>query len=344
MSKPLAQEPPASARLMQMLMGKWVARAISTAAELGIADRLATGDKTPEELAAVANAHAPSLYRLLRALASIGIFAEMAERRFTLTPLAQCLRSDAPDSVREFARFVGTPGAWRAWEEFPHSVKTGEPGFRKAFGLENPFDYFNTHPDEAAIFDGAMTDNSRQSAPAIAEAYDFGRFRQLVDIAGGRGLLLATILKRYANLRGVLFDLPHVIEGAKPALAAHGLDGRCQAVGGDFFQSVPGGAEAYLLKHIIHDWDDDRAVAILRNIRRAIDPSGRLLIVEMVIGPGNEPSLGKLLDLEMLTIPGGRERTSDEYRDLFTAAGFQLSAIHPTAAPASVIEGVPAAS
>jgi hypothetical protein len=223
-----------------------------------------------------------------------------------------------------------------------HCVKTGESGLRKAFNLPNPFEYFKTHRDEAAIFDGAMTDNSRHSAPAVAEAYDFGRFRQLVDIAGGHGLLLGTILQRYPDLRGVLFDLPPVIAGARGTLASFGLDGRCQAIGGDFFQTVPEGADGYILKHIIHDWDDEKSVAILRNVRKAMDGSGRLLLVEQVIAPGNEPSFGKWLDLEMLVIPGGRERTSDEYRDLFAGAGFRLAEIHPTAAGPSVIEGAAA--
>lgn len=333
---------PANARMMQLLTGKWISASISVVAELGIADLLAKSDQTAEELAATVSADASALYRVLRALASVGVFAETENRRFTLTPLAECLRSDAPDSMKQFARFVAMPGASAAWGELMHCVKTGESGLKKAFGLPNPFEYFKTHPEEAAIFDGAMTDNSRQSAPAVAQAYDFGRFRQLVDIAGGRGLLLGTILQRYPTLRGVLFDLPPVIAGAHTTLASFGLNGRCQTVGGDFFHSVPAGADAYLLKHIIHDWDDERAVTILRNVRKAIDASGRLLLVEAVIAPGNEPSFGKLLDLEMLVIPGGRERGHDEYRDLFSAAGFRLAEVHPTAAAISIVEGVPA--
>ena len=328
--------------MMQLLIGKWVSASISVVAELGIADLLAKGDQTAEELAAACGAHAPSLYRVLRALASAGIFAETAGRRFALTPLASCLRGDAPDSMKYFARFVAMPGAAGAWGELMHCVKTGESGLLKAFNLPNPFEYFKTHHEEAAIFDGAMTDNSRHSAPAVAEAYDFGRFRQLVDIAGGHGLLLGTILQRYPSVRGILFDLPPVIAGARGTLASFGLDGRCQAIGGDFFQAVPEGADAYMLKHIIHDWNDEKSVAILRNVRKAMDTTGRLLLVEQVIASGNEPSFGKWLDLEMLVIPGGRERTADEYRALYAGAGFQLAQIHPTAAGPSVIEGLPA--
>jgi hypothetical protein len=335
------QEIPANLLMMQMLTGRWVSASLSVVAELGIADLLAEGDQTADELAAAASAHGPSLYRVMRALASIGVFAETEDRRFTLTPLAECLRGNVPNSVREFARFIATPAASQSWDHLMHSVQTGQTGFRKAFNGNNVFDYLRMHPEEAAIFDGAMTDNSRRSAPAIAEAYDFGRFRQLVDIAGGQGLLLATILKRFSGLEGVLFDLPEVIAGAQNALATYGLDDRCKAIGGDFFQSVPAGADAYLLKHIIHDWDDERALTILRNIRKAMQSSGRLLIAEVIIAPGNEPSFGKLLDLEMLVIPGGRERTNDEYRALLASAGFKLAEIHPTTAAASVIEGVP---
>jgi hypothetical protein len=295
-------------------------------------------------LAAATSSHADSLYRVMRALASVGVFAETEGRRFTLTPLAECLRSDVPNSMKEFARFVAMPGAARSWDQLLHCVKSGESGLRKAFGLPNPFEYFKTHPEEAKIFDGAMTDNSRQSAPAVAHAYDFGKFREVVDVAGGRGLLLATILQRYPNVSGILFDLPAVVEGARAAMGSYGLDGRLRVLGGDFFQAVPEGADAYILKHIIHDWDDEKSIAILRNVRNAIDPSGRLLIVEPIIAPGNEPSFGKLLDLEMMVIPGGRERTREEYGKLFGAAGFRLSEIHDTVAPVSIIEGVPARS
>jgi hypothetical protein len=334
-----ARELPPNAQMMQLLTGKWISASISVVAELGIADLLARGDKTADELAAATSAHASSLYRVLRALASVGVFAETAEGRFQLTPLGECLRGGVPTSMKEFARFVAMPGAARSWDELMHCVMTGESGLRKAFGAQNPFDYFKDHPEEAQIFDGAMTDNSRQSAPAIAGAFDFGKFREVVDVAGGRGLLLATILERHPSVSGVLFDLPEVIKGAEGTLASFGLGGRCRTVGGDFFQAVPKGADAYILKHIIHDWDDEKAVAILRNVREAMDPAGRLLVVEVVIAPGNEPSVGKLLDLEMMVIPGGRERTADEYRDLFAAAGFRLAQIHETHAPASIIEG-----
>jgi len=338
---PRPQELPASAQMMQMLTAKWLSAAISTAAELGIADLLASGDKTAAELAAASSAHAPSLYRLLRTLASTGVFAETEPRTFTLTPLAQCLRSDAPDSMRSFAQFMAMPLCQGAWGELLHCVTTGETGIRKAFGQANPFEYLQTRPKEAAVFDAAMTDLTRMGAPAVAEAYDFGRFRKLVDIAGGQGLLLQTILRQYPNVKGVLFDLPQVIERAKPVVAARGLADRCELIAGDFFQSVPGGADGYMMQHIIHDWDDERSVEILGKVRQVIDPLGRLLLMESVVPPGNTPSPAKLLDLEMLVMPGGRERTAEEYQELLAASGFRLLQVHVTGGPGHVIEAAP---
>jgi hypothetical protein len=335
-----ARDVPPSAQLMNLVSGKWVARAISVAAELGIADLLAHGERTTAELAQACGAHEPSLYRLLRALASLEIFAETTPRTFTLTPIAECLRSDAPNSLRGMARFIATPLAWRSWEFLLESVRTGKTGVEH-MGVGNPFDYLKEHPDEATVFHDAMTDLSRLSAPTLADAYDFGRFRKLVDVAGGHGMLLTAVLERYPSLHGIVYDLPGVVKGTQEAIRAAGLEGRCEAIGGDFFESVPEGADGYVMKSIIHDWDDERAIAILRNCRRAIAEDGRLLVIEMVILPGNEPAFGKLLDLEMLAIPGGRERTKEEYRELFAAAGFELTQVIPTRSPQSLLEGRP---
>ena len=208
----------------------------------------------------------------------------------------------------------------------------------KRLGIENPFAYLQSHPDEAALFNQAMTEHSRQSAPAIAEAYDFGAFRKLVDIAGGHGLLLTTILSRYPRLRGLLFDLPEVIEGARKAIAQSDEADRCDTASGDFFQSVPAAGDCYMMKHIIHDWDDERAITILRNCRTASKPGGKLLLIEMVVPPGSDGALPKLLDLEMLLLPGGLERTEEQYARLFDSAGFRLTRIVPTKSPVSVIE------
>jgi len=333
-----AREIPASVQMLQMLTGKWVSRAISVAAEFGIADLLSDGEKSTAELAAAAGVHEQSLYRVLRALASVGVFEETGSRRFALTPLAACLRNDAPDSVRGLARFLALPLMWDSWRELSHSVRTGETGMRR-LGIANPFDYLQTHPDEAEVFNHAMTEFSHQSAPAVAEAYDFGRFRKLVDVAGGHGFLLTTVLDRYPALHGVLFDMPPVVEGARAVIAQTAAADRCETVAGDFFQAVPEGADGYMMKHILHDWDDRRATAILRNCRRAMRPDGRVLVIEMVIPEGNQPFFGKLLDLEMLSVAGGRERTEEEFRQLFAAAGFELTGIVPTAAPVSLVEG-----
>jgi SAM-dependent methyltransferase len=336
----LTQMPPSQA-ILQMLTGKWIAQAVSVAATLGIADFLRDGPQDVEHLAKATSTHADSLYRLLRALASTGIFAEMDGGRFTLTPMAQCLRSDAPDSVRNWARLHGIPLFWRSWGELLHSVKTGDTGLKQAFGITGPFEYFSRHPEEARVFNDAMTDLTRSHSPGIAAAYEFGRFNKIIDLGGGHGTLLMTLLRRYPGLRGVVFDLPQVVTGAQAAIAAAGLSDRCEAIAGDILESVPAGADGYLTRGVIHGFDKEHALAVLRNIRRAIQPEGRLLLVEFVVPPGNQPSLGKLLDLQMLVIPGGRERTEEEFRDLFGAAGFKLSGIHPTATPQSIIEGVP---
>jgi hypothetical protein len=341
-----SQEPgelPPSQKVMQMLTGKWIAQAISVAATLGIADLLTGGPQAVEQLAAATGTHADSLYRLLRALASLKIFAESEHARFALTPLAECLRSDAPDSIRNWARMLGLPLFWQSWGELLYSVNTGEGGLKKAFGMPNPFEYLSRHPGDAEVFDGAMNDMSRTHGPHIARAYNFGKFRKIIDVGGGHGALLMSILRQHAGPRGVVFDLPHVIQGTQAAIAAAGLSHRCETAAGDLFESVPSGADAYLMRSIIHGFNKERALVILHNIRRSIQPEGRLLLVEFVVPAGNEPSLGKLLDLQMLVMSeSGRERTPAEFKDLLEDGGFRLSEIYPTASPQSVIEGVPA--
>ena len=333
-----------SQQILKLLTGKFVAQAISVAATLGIADPLADGPLPTEELAKATSTHEPSLYRLLRALASIGIFAETEDGRFSLTPLAQCLRSDTPDSMRNMARMFGLPLFWQSWGEMLHTVKTGEAGLKKAFGITEIFEYLSQRPDVAEIFDGAMNDVSRIHGPGIAEAYDFGKFSKIVDAGGGRGMLLISILRRYPRPHGVVFDLPHVIPGAREAIAAAGLSDRCEAVAGSFCESVPTGADAYLMRSITHGFRDDRAQVILRNIRRAIQPEGRLLLVDFVVPAGNEPTLAKLYDLQMLMMSsfGGRERTPAGFEELLAAADFRLSGIYPTPSQQSIIEGVTA--
>jgi ubiquinone/menaquinone biosynthesis C-methylase UbiE len=320
-----------------MLTGYWITQALYVAAKLGIADLLTAGPRSPDDLAQVTKSHAPALYRLLRALASVGVFAEDGQGRFSLTPLAECLRSDVPGSQRALAIMTGEEH-YRAWGELLYSVQTGQTAFDKLYGMP-VFDFLSRNPEQAKVFDAAMVGVHGRETAAMLDAYDFSGIATLADIGGGNGSLLTTVLKRHPAMRGILFDLPGVTERARGNLQAAGLADRCQVIGGNFFESAPAGADAYLMRHIIHDWDDEKATRILQNVHRVMGKEGRLLVVEGVIPHGNEPSFGKLLDLTMLVIPGGKERTEEEYRKLFEAGGFHLTRIVPTKAEVSVVEG-----
>jgi hypothetical protein len=324
-------------QMSRLLTAYWVSQALYVAAKLGLADLVKGGPRTADELAQSTNTHVPALYRLLRALASVGVFVEGADHRFALTPLAECLRSDVPGSQRSLAIMNGEEH-YRSWGELLYSVQTGKTAFDKLHGMP-VFDFLSANPVQARLFDEAMVGVHGRETAAMLEAYDFSHIGVLADVGGGNGSLLSAVLKQYPQMRGILYDLPGVIGRAKANLQAAGLDARCQAIGGSFFESMPTGADAYLMRHIIHDWDDEKALTILRNIHRAMRPGGKLLLVEGVVPPGNEPSFTKLLDLTMLVIPGGKERTELEYRQLFEAGGFRLSRIVPTRAEVSVIEG-----
>jgi O-methyltransferase domain/Dimerisation domain len=329
-------------RLRNLIAGYFVSSAIHAAAQLDIARLLADGPKSCEALALATHANADALYRLLRALASQDIFAEDAQRRFSNTELSELLRSDVPGSMRPTARFFGDEMMFLPWQSLLHSVMTGEAAFEHVYGT-NHFDYLSQRPEKAKIFDDAMVSLSAIVNAAIVEAYDFSGFRTLVDIAGGYGSTLCAFLKATPGLRGVLFDLPHVIDGARRYIAEQGMAQRCEAVAGDFFQTVPPGADAYFMKHIIHDWDDDRCVRILRNCHAAMPSHGKLLVSERVVPAGNVPSYVKLGDLVMLVMnPGGRERTEQQYRELFAAGGFELQRLVPTASEHAVLEAVKA--
>jgi hypothetical protein len=332
--------PSPQAAMMRLLSGYWTAQCIYVAAHLGLGDLLADGPQSVAHLAEATGTHAPSLYRLLRGLASEGIFAEDAEGRFGLTPLAECLRSDRPDSQRALALMNGEEH-YRCWGELLYSVRTGQTAFEKLYG-QPIFSWLAGQPRAAQIFDAAMVGVHGAETAAMLDAYDFAAIGTLVDIGGGNGSLLTATLQRHPRLRGVLFDRPDVIERARPLLEQASVSDRCTVVAGDFFQSVPAGGDAYLMRHIIHDWDDGRALAILKNVRRVVPAAGKLLLVEGVVPPGNGRSFTKMLDLTMLVIPGGKERTEGEYRELYAAAGFRLSRIVPTRGEVSVIEGVPA--
>lgn len=326
--------PPASFLALQgLILGKWLSQAVSVAARLGIADLLKDGPRPCDELARSNQVDEASLHRVLRALASVGVFAEQ-DGQFALTPAAEFLRSDVPGSLRSVAIMAGDDWTWRPWGDLYNSVKTGEPAFDRVFG-KPAFAYLAENPGAASIFDDAMTGWSMQNSHAVAEAYDFSGIGTLMDVGGGHGYLLATILDANPSLRGILFETPEVCDGAKGRLGD-----RAQILSGDFFASIPPGADACILKSVIHDWDDSRASTILRNCREALGPGGRVLLAEMVIPPGNDPHVGKLLDLEMLVMVGGHERTEAQFRELLAGAGFRMTRIVPTASPTCVIEGV----
>ena len=337
---PTAPALPPHAQVIQMAGGHLVAKAIYALAELGVADHLSDAPKTAEQIAPAIGAHAPSLYRLLRTMAAFGFFSEDDQRRFTLTPLGEALRSNAPGHARSTVRMLAGPSVYVAVNELLHSVKTGKTGFEKTHG-KNIFDYLGEHAAEARIFNEAMIGFHGAEPPAVAAAYDFSDIGTLIDVGGGTGNLLTTILQAHPSMRGVLYDLPHVAKEAREAIAAKGLTARCDVKEGSFFESVPKGGDAYTLSHIIHDWDEERCITILNNCRRAMTRDARLLLVEMVIPPGNDFHPSKFLDLIMLTLPGGKERTVTEYKELFAKAGFELTNVVPTASPVSVVEGRP---
>jgi len=328
--------------MLQMVTARWLSQAISTAAALGIADVVAAEAKTPETIAPAIAAHAPSVRRLLRALASVGIFAEDEHGRFGNTALSAVLRSDIAGSIRGMAMHVGSRAAVGAWSDLTTSIRTGEPAFRRVHG-KSFFEHLESAPEESRAFDHAMHGVSSTEIPAALAAYeDLGTVERIVDVGGGDATLLVAILDRHPRPRAVLYDLPHVVATARERLLDSRHRERVEIVEGSFFDAVPAGGDAYLLKHIVHDWSDELALRILRNCRRAVAPRGRVVIIESVIQPGNTPDFGKLLDLEMIAITeGGRERNADEFAALLAAAGFRLSRIVPTAAPTSVIEALP---
>jgi len=324
----------------QIAWGYVGSSALHAALELGLPDRLAAGPKPVSELARETGTNEDALYRVLRVLASLGMFEEQTPRTFAANLPAQLLRVQ-PGTPRDILYFLTEPHHFRIHAELLHTLRTGQPAVEKVMG-KPVFEVFATDAAFGKVFNDAMTSMSALAIPAALEAFDFGDIRVLVDIAGGHGRVLTSILQRYPTMRGVLFDMEHVIAGAGPLIGASGVADRCTTVSGDFFTAVPAGGDAYIMKHIIHDWDDDRSLTILRNIHRVLAgvPNGRVILLESVIQPGNVPDFGKLIDMEMLLIPGGRERTADEFSALFARAGFELTRIVPTASPLSVIEAV----
>ncbi len=334
---------PPQLALYQLATGHYLSQALYVAAKLGIAELLADGPRPSTELAEATATHAPSLNRVLRLLASVGVFEEREDGSFALTPLGECLRPGVPGSARAMVMLFAGERSQDAWKDLEYCVRTGQPVFRKR-GLDNPFTDPARTPEYAANFDAAMADVARLAAVAVAAAYDFAPLRTVVDVGGGNGALLIGILTAHPHLHGIVFDQPPAAERATQQIAQHGLAERCAAVGGDFFSAVPPGADAYLLKHVIHDWNDERAIAILTNCHRAMPENGKLLIVEGVYPRRIDQSLdargAAANDVNMLVNTGGRQRSEAEFRSLYDAAGFTLTRIVPTRARFSVIEGV----
>ena len=341
MPDPSTPSLPPHAQIVQMGSAFWVSRIVYAAAKLDLADRLAAGPKSAEEIAGPAKLHPRALHRLMRSLAGLGILTETENQRFALTPLGEALKTGAPGSARASVLTLCSPWFAGAMDDLVFSVSTGKTAFENIHGMP-VFDYLGQHPDEASLFSETMVGIHGGEPPAVAAAYDFSTFGTIVDIGGATGNMLAEILTRHKSARGILADLPHVEKDAKAFLAAKGVAQRVKVEPHDFFKSVPQGGDAYILSHVIHDWSEAQCLTILGNVRKAMKPEARLLLIEMVLPGKDEPHFGKILDMVMLALPGGEERTASEYEALLAKAGFKLTRVVPTASTVSVIEAVKA--
>ena len=330
------KELPPPAQLMNFIVGKWISKPVYVAAELGIADMLTEGPKSVDEIAKESRSHAPSLYRMMRALASVGIFSEAEEKRFELTPMADLLKTGA---MRSIALMFNSDWSDKAWGCFMDSIRTGCTAFEKAHGA-SVSDWLEDNPHAAEVFNEANAVRSAGSSPAIVDAYDFSGINTLTDVGGGFGVLMAEILIANPSMNGIVADIPSVVFRTNEIIKSRGIEERCKTVECDFFKNIPSGSDAYLMSNILHDWSDEQCHIILNNCCRAMKSKSKLLIVEMVIPPGNQPSIAKLLDLEMLVTTGGCERTENEFKDLLKSAGFQLSRNIPTKAGVSILESI----
>jgi len=327
--------------MLQRIAAYWQSQLVFVAAKLGVADVLAEGPLTADEIASRVGAHAPYLKRVLRALASLGIFAADPHERFHLNRLSQTLRSDHPESLRDFALMLVDDYNWSAWGALEHAVRTGDSAFEHVHGAP-AFPWMQEHPEKEKMFSASMASISVMENAAVARAYAFGKLEKIVDVGGAHGHLLATILRSYVRLRGVLFDQPQVIQEAARSgfITSPDVSTRCETAGGDFFEAVPAGADAYVMKYIVHDWDDAKCVKILNNCRTAMGADGRVLVVDHVVGPGNRFDWGKLVDINMMVMLGSKERTKDEFRQLFARAGLRLKRVIKTASSLSILEAV----
>jgi hypothetical protein len=333
--------PPELAEIQAIIRGYQRSRALTVAAELGIADLLADGPRPVSQIAASAEAHEATLYRVLRALASIGVFHEAPGRVFALTPMGELLRSDHPLSARPLARMFGADYQWQTWGALPHAVRTGTHAAVHALGVD-VWEHRRAHPEDGEVFDAAMRTLASADVSGLLGAYAFGAHRVIADVGGGTGALLAALLRASPETRGILFDLPHVVDHASAVLDAAGVADRVEIVGGSFFDAVPAGADAYLLRRVLHDWMEPEAAAILRSLRTVMGPDARLLLAESVVGEPNEEPVVKFLDLMMLVSAGGRERTQPEWDDLLAGAGFRRLATHRATPALHVIVAAPA--
>ncbi|HKS30725.1 MAG TPA: methyltransferase [Pyrinomonadaceae bacterium] len=326
--------------MTRMIYGFMLSQAVYVAAQLGLPDILKDGPRSSEQLACATGTDAASLYRVLRALAAVGVFEETEPNQFSLTPMGETLRSDAQGSLRPLAVCMGGQCNWQAWGDILHSVKTGESAFEHVFGT-GFFQHLERHPDNAKMFLESMNCCASLYNEAIVSGYDFSRFGKIVGIGGGQGKLITAILKANPETRGIFFDTPNQTPVAERLFEQQGVADRCETITGDFLEAVPEGGDAYLLKHIIHDWDDPRAVEILKNCRRSMKPEARLLLIEEIIAEDSEFAPAKVLDIQQLLMPGGRERTAEEYKKLLEAAGFELTNIIQTPSSLSIIESKP---
>jgi hypothetical protein len=338
---PQETTPPLHALLVQMASAYWVSCIVHAAAQLGLADKLASGPKSAKAIAGPAELNAPALHRLMRSLAGLGILTETADDHFALTAMGETLKSDAPGFAHASVLTICSPWFTRAMEELPYSVRTGKTAFEKLNGMPT-FDFLGKRPQDASLFNQTMIGIHGGEPPAVAAAYDFSRLATIVDVGGSTGNMLAEILTRHKNLRGILADLPHVVKEAPAFLKARGVAERVAIEPHDFFKSVPSGGDAYILSHVIHDWNEAQCLTILGNVRQAMPDHARLLIVEMVLPGKDEPHFGKILDMVMLALPGGEERTAKEYEVLLAKAGLRLTRVVPTQSTVSVIEAVKA--
>lgn len=329
---------PPEAQLIEMIMAQFVSRLIHLTATLKLPDLLVEEPKTAEELGRLTATDARSLYRVMRTLSSLGVFTEDATQRFSLEPLGALLKSDTPGYAA--AIILAGEVVSSSLDHLLHSVQTGETGFQEAFGMP-VFEWLGGHPAEASLFNDTMVGFHGREPAAVAAAYDFSDFETIADVGGSTGNMLTTLLGHHAGPRGILFDMPHVVRDAPALIQQRGLTDRIQIEGGNFFESVPAGADSYILSHVIHDWDEGQCLTILGNCRRAMDHDARLLLVEMVLPSGDTPHPGKMLDMVMLSLSGGQERTAAEYGALLGKASFRVTRVVPTASPVSIVEAIP---